>query len=227
MIWDSVLTQLDGNGHALSDAPVLASAECQQLRQQFDDDRCFRSTVDMARYRFGEGSYRYYAYPLPDLVDAIRHEAYRSLARLANCWSERLDQPERYPNELAEFRDICHRAGQTKPTPLILRYETGGYNTLHQDLYGAVAFPFQLTIGLSRPGADFTGGENLLIEQRPRAQSRGTAITVPLGHALVFPNRYRPVASAQGWSRTVMRHGVSTVTSGMRYALGVIFHEAV
>lgn len=224
--WDSVLDRLDRDGYAVTDEPLLTPVESQALQDHFDDDKGFRSTIDMARYRFGEGSYRYYAYPLPDVVSTIRYDTYPPLARLANAWSERLGQPERYPPQLNEFLEICRLAGQCRPTPLILRYQTDGYNALHQDLYGEVAFPFQLTIGLSQPGVDFTGGENLLIEQRPRAQSRGTAITLPLGHALVFPNRYRPVTAARGWSRTVMRHGVSTVRSGMRYALGVIFHDA-
>jgi hypothetical protein len=232
--WTPVLARLDQDGYAVTDDPLLTPAECRDLREQFGDDERFRSTVDMARYRFGEGSYRYYAYPLPDVVGTIREDAYPPLAELANTWSGRLSDHDRnrdrnrrrYPEQLAEFLEACRQAGQCRPTPLILRYQTGGYNTLHQDLYGEVAFPFQLTIGLSQPGVDFTGGENLLIEQRPRAQSRGTAITLPPGHALVFPNRYRPVRAGSGWSRTVIRHGVSTVTSGMRYALGVIFHDA-
>jgi uncharacterized protein len=224
--WNPVLARLDRDGYAVTDGPVLTAVEAQELRDQFDDEVRFRATIDMARYRFGEGSYRYYAYPLPDVVGTIRDDAYAPLAPLANAWSDRLGQPKRYPGQLNQFLEICRLAGQSRPTPLILRYQTGGYNALHQDLYGEVAFPFQLTIGLSHPAIDFTGGENLLIEQRPRAQSRGTAITLPLGHVLVFPNRYRPVPAARGWSRTVMRHGISTVRSGVRYALGVIFHDA-
>jgi hypothetical protein len=221
-----VLAAIDRDGYAISARPVLGRSDCARLRDQFDDDQSFRSTIDMARYRFGEGRYRYYAYPLPDVVDALRRAVYPPLSDLANQWSAQLGDAVRYPPGLDGFVEVCHRAGQTKPTPLILRYEAGGYNTLHQDLYGEIAFPLQVTVALSEPGRDFTGGENLLVEQKPRAQSRGTAITVPLGHALIFPTRYRPVSGTQGPYRATMRHGVSTVTSGSRYALGVIFHDA-
>lgn len=220
------LSAIDRDGYAISPRPVLGRGDCARLRDQFDDDRSFRSTIDMARYRFGEGRYRYYAHPLPEVVDGLRHALYLPLAGLANQWSAQLGDPVRYPPGLDGFVEVCQRAGQTKPTPLILRYEAGGYNTLHQDLYGDIAFPLQVTVALSEPGRDFTGGENLLVEQRPRAQSRGTAITLPLGHALIFPTRYRPVSGTRGSYRAAMRHGVSTVTSGSRYALGVIFHDA-
>jgi uncharacterized protein len=180
----------------------------------------------MRRYRFGEGVYRYFRYPLPSVVAAVREAAYPPLARVAADWADRLGQADRPPERLAELTARCAAAGQERPTPLILRYGPGGYNCLHQDLYGEVAFPLQVTVALSRPGVDFTGGEQLFVEQRPRAQSRGTARTVPLGHAVIFPTRDRPVPGARGHHRVVVRHGVSTVTTGERFALGVIFHDA-
>jgi hypothetical protein len=226
MDWATVVADLDAIGHAVTPVAVLDGQTCAELCAGFDDDELFRSTVDMARHRFGEGTYRYYRYPLPPAVQRLREEAYVPLAALATEWSHRLGSEERFPATLADYVASCHARSQPRPTPLILRYDEGGYNALHQDLYGAVAFPFQLTVALTEPGTDFTGGENLLVEQRPRAQSRGTAITVPLGHALVFPNRYRPVPGARGSYRVNVRHGVSTVTSGRRLSLGVIFHDA-
>jgi hypothetical protein len=225
-VWRALTAALDRDGFAVTAAPVLSTSERDELRSLYDDDRRFRSTVVMARHQFGEGEYRYFASPLPRVVDGLRHDAYRPLRELANVWAERLRHAARYPDELDEFLDVCRRAGQARPTPLMLRYEAGGWNALHQDLYGDVAFPLQITVALSEPGVEFTGGENLLVEQRPRAQSRGTSITIPAGHALVFATRERPVAGARGYRRTRMRHGVSTVTSGRRYTLGVIFHDA-
>jgi hypothetical protein len=223
--WDGLLAEVDQVGSAVTAAPWLTADECAELRDGFDDDERFRSTIDMARYRFGEGVYRYYRRPLPSVVAAIREAAYPPLAGLARSWAERLDAPAP-PERLADLAARCAAAGQDRPTPLILRYGPGGYNCLHQDLYGEVAFPLQVTVSLSRPGVDFTGGEQLFVEQRPRAQSRGTVRTVPLGHAVVFATRDRPVRGARGDHRVVLRHGVSTVTSGERFALGVIFHDA-
>jgi len=224
--WDAITAAVDRDGYAVTPTPFLTRAQCKRERDRFPDDGVFRSTIDMARYRFGEGSYRYYAYPLPPTVAALREATYPPLAELANTWAPRLGEPHRYPPDLAQLVEVCRGAGQSKPTPLILRYERGGYNNLHQDLYGDVAFPLQLTVALTEPGADFTGGENLFVEQRPRAQSRGTSVTVPLGHAVIFPTRYRPVVGSRGHYRAAMRHGISTVTSGVRFTLGVIFHEA-
>ena len=224
-VWGALTDAVDRDGFAVTDVPVLSAGERDELRALYDDDRRFRSTVVMARHQFGEGEYRYFANPLPPVVDRLRHDAYGPLAALANVWAERLRLATRYPAEIESFLDVCRRAGQTRPTPLLLRYETGGWNALHQDLYGEVAFPLQVTV-TSEPGVDFTGGENLLVEQRPRAQSRGTSITIPAGHALVFATRDRPVAGIRGYHRTQMRHGVSTVTSGNRYTLGIIFHDA-
>jgi hypothetical protein len=180
----------------------------------------------MARFRFGEGCYRYFRYPLPPVVAALREATYPPLAEIANGWHEQLGEPERYPADLTRLTARCRAAGQNRATPLVLRYEAGGYNCLHQDLYGDIAFPLQITVALTRPGEDFTGGENLFVEQRPRSQSRGTAVTVPLGHGVVFPTRYRPVAGVKGRYRVAVRHGVSTVRSGERMTLGVIFHDA-
>jgi hypothetical protein len=224
-VWRGVSDAVDRDGFAVTEEPVLDAGARDGLRAIYDDDD-FRSTVVMARHQFGEGEYRYFANPLPRVVARLRHDAYPPLAELANTWAERLRVPNRYPASLDDFLAVCHRAGQARPTPLVLRYETGGWNALHQDLYGDVAFPLQITVALSEPGHDFTGGENLLVEQRPRAQSRGSSITIPAGHALVFTTRERPVAGTRGYHRTQMRHGVSRVTSGTRYALGIIFHDA-
>jgi len=224
--WDELRAALDADGYALSSAPVLEADECRELVAGFHDARRFRSTVDMARHRFGLGSYRYYSYPLPPAVAALRTATYPPLAALANEWARRLGDPVTFPERHADLVRICNQRGQSRPTPLILRYQAGGWNALHQDLYGEVAFPLQLTVALTRPGQDFTGGENLFVEQRPRSQSRGTSVTVPRGHAVIFPTCHRPVAGARGTYRATMRHGVSTVTSGERFTLGVIFHEA-
>lgn len=224
--WAALTRAIDESGYAVTSTPLLSSAACRELADRFDEEGLYRSTIDMPRYRFGEGVYRYYRYPLPPVVAALRDALYGPLVPLANRWQELLGQPQRYPERLDELVDRCRRAGQTKPTPLILSYERGGYNCLHQDLYGEVAFPLQVTVALTQPGDDFTGGENLLVEQRPRSQSRGTAISVPLGHALVFPNRFRPVEGTRGHYRVAVRHGVSTVHAGRRRALGIIFHEA-
>ena len=217
--------ELGTNGWART-GPVLTARQCGELVQLYADEAKFRSRIDMARYRFGVGEYKYFAPPLPPLVRQLREACYPPLAAIANRWQEALGQPERYPSTLAEFLERCHKAGQTKPTPLLLRYEAGGYNCLHQDLYGDVAFPLQMTCLLSRPGVDFTGGEFLLVEQRPRAQSRGEAIALEQGEMVIFTTRHRPVQGTRGHYRVVMRHGVSTVRSGVRFTLGVIFHDA-
>jgi len=180
----------------------------------------------MARYRFGEGEYKYFSDPLPALVGALRREAYPRLACVANTWAELLRSDESYPGDLDGFLETCRKHGQLKPTPLVLYYKAGGYNCMHQDLYGEIAFPLQMTVVLSREGRDFTGGELVLMEQRPRAQSRGSAITLQQGESVIFPNRYRPIPSARGYYRANIRHGVSTITSGERYSLGIIFHDA-
>jgi hypothetical protein len=206
--------------------PILASHECHALVALYADQRRFRRRIDMAHYRFGVGEYQYFADPLPPLVQDLRTAAYPYLAAIANRWMEALGVPDRYPLELTRLLERCRQHGQTKPTPLLLRYETGGYNCLHQDLYGEIVFPLQLTCFLSRPGSEYTGGEFLLVEQRPRGQSRGEAIATEQGEIILFTTRYRPVAGTRGHYRVNMRHGVSRVRSGLRYTLGIIFHDA-
>jgi hypothetical protein len=221
--WPAVSDELDRDGFAQT-PPVFSEADCDELDALFDAGS-FRSTIDMQRYRFGEGLYRYFDRPLPDLIQAARDEFYPPLAELANRWAERLSRKERYPQRLEEFLARCHRAGQARPTPLILRYGPGGHNTLHQDIYGEVAFPFQAVTLLSRDRG-FSGGEFVLVEQRPRAQSRAHVIQLQRGAFLIFPTRERPVLGQRGYYRTQMRHGVATVRSGERTTLGVIFHDA-
>ncbi|MEW6268457.1 MAG: 2OG-Fe(II) oxygenase [Thermodesulfobacteriota bacterium] len=205
---------------------LLTPAECREIVLLDADDARFRSRIDMARHRFGEGRYGYFAHPLPRLVTALRRALYRELAPVANRWMELLGIATRYPARLDGFLARCAEHGQHRPTPLLLRYEAGGYNCLHQDLYGDVAFPLQATCFLSEPGVDYGGGEFLLVEQRPRAQSRGEAIAAAQGETLLFANALRPLATRRGHVRANLRHGVGTVAWGERWALGVIFHDA-
>jgi hypothetical protein len=223
--WPALEQALWERGYAKTPA-VLTPGECAALVDMYSDDSRFRSHINMARYRFGVGEYKYFADPLPPLVQALRTHAYPPLAAVANRWMEALRTPERYPMDLPGLLARCREQGQTRPTPLLLYYEAGGYNCLHQDLYGEVVFPLQLTCFLNRPGRDYTGGEFLLIEQRPRAQSRGEAITPKQGEIIIFTTRYRLAAGTRGYYRAQMRHGVSRVTSGSRSTLGVIFHNA-
>jgi len=182
--------------------------------------------VEMARFRFGEGDYKYFAMPLPEIVQQLRAAFYPHVAAVANRWMEQLGDRQRFPDELEEFLAVCHRKGQRKPTPLLLHYDAGDYNCLHQDLYGEVAFPLQLTCFLSQPGEDYTGGEFLLVEQRPRAQSKGEVVEPRQGDVIIFTTRYRPVQGSKGYYRVNVRHGVARVRSGTRYTLGIIFHDA-
>jgi uncharacterized protein len=221
----SVERELEASGFAT--LPQLLDARaCALLAAIYADESRFRSRVDMARFRFGLGEYKYFAAPLPEIVCALRSSLYERLAPIANRWGPALGRPAPFPPTLDEFLAVCHRAGQRRPTPLLLSYTTGGHNCLHQDVYGDVVFPLQVVIGLSRPGVDYTGGEFLLVEQRPRAQSRGHAVTIPQGSGVVFATRARPVAGTRGAYRVAMRHGVSTITSGARMTLGIIFHDA-
>jgi uncharacterized protein len=222
--WADLTAQLDGRGFAVT-PPLLTAAECRELAGLFDAGR-FRSTVDMARHRFGDGRYRYFDHPLPDAVAALRGSFYRHLAPVANDWSRRLRRGDEFPLEHEELLERCRAAGQERPTPLILRYGEGDWNALHQDLYGDVYFPFQAVTVLSRRGADYDGGELVLLEQRPRAQSRAHVVVPERGAFLIFPTRERPQAGKRGDYRVGMRHGVSTLTRGSRTALGVIFHDA-
>ena len=205
----------------------LSAETCASLAALWSDAGAFRSHVDMGRHRFGVGEYRYFAHPLPPLVDALRRQCYAPLAAIANRWMESLGSNERFPTAFEDFEAHCARAGQRRPTPLLLRYEAGGYNCLHQDVYGAVAFPMQVVVFLSRPGADFEGGEFLLVQQRPRAQSVAEVVPGAQGEMVVFANRYWPATGARGLYRTNVRHGVSRVRAGTRFALGIIFHDAV
>jgi len=223
--WAAIGASLDEWGFARTPS-LLTGEECAMLRTLYGEDARFRSRVDMARFRFGVGEYKYFASPLPPAVEDLRLHAYPPLAAVANRWEAALGSRIRHPDSLAGLSALCARRGQKKPTPLLLRYEAGGYNCLHQDIYGDVVFPIQLTVLLSEPGKDFQGGEFLLVEQRPRAQSRGEAIALDEGEGIIFANRYRPNAGTRGFHRVNMRHGVSTVTSGARYAMGVIFHDA-
>jgi uncharacterized protein len=223
--WTAVERSLWELGYART-PPVLTPDECSELVAMYGDEARFRSRIDMERYRFGIGDYKYFAAPLPPLVQALRTAAYPPLAAIANQWEVALGTATLHPLTLDALLDRCHRRGQTKPTPLLLHYEAGGYNCLHQDLYGDVVFPLQLTGFLSRRGVDYDGGDFLLVEQRPRAQSRGEAIATEQGELVIFTTRYRPVQGARGWYRAAMRHGVSRLRRGTRYTLGVIFHDA-
>jgi len=223
--WAAIGASLDDCGHARTPA-LLTGAECADLRALYAADARFRSRVDMARYRFGVGEYKYFADPLPAAVRELREHAYPPLAAIANRWEAALTTRARHPADLVGLAALCARRGQKKPTPLLLRYEAGGYNCLHQDVYGDVVFPIQLTVLLSEPGKDFEGGEFMLVEQRPRAQSRGSVVHLEQGEAVIFTTRHRPAPGARGFYRTNMRHGVSRVLSGERYTLGIIFHDA-
>jgi hypothetical protein len=205
---------------------LLTRASCESLRSLYEEEKIFRSRIDMARYRFGRGEYKYFDYPLPPLVDNLRRELYAQLAPVAVEWMAALRLPREYPPELECFLEQCHAGGQTRPTPLLLRYRAGDFNCLHQDLYGDLFFPFQVVTCLSRPDAEFNGGELLLVEQQPRAQSVGHAIRLDQGEAVVITTRYRPVKGTRGYYRTNFRHGVSEVTFGERFTLGLIFHDA-
>ncbi len=217
--------ELDSVGCALT-GPLLTPSECTQITALYDDAARFRSTVDMARFRFGQGQYRYFARPYPKVVERLRQHFYPLLLPIARDWAARLGQPAPWPDTLDEWLEMCHRAGQEKSTPILLRYREGDWNALHRDLYGDLVFPMQAVIGLDEPGVDYTGGEFLLVEQRPRAQSRGTVTMLPRGHGLVFTTRDRPVRSQRGWSASPVRHGVSTVRSGRRHTLGIVLHDA-
>ncbi len=225
MDWDRIRSEIALDGFARV-PDLLAREECLELASLFDTEQLFRAHIDMARYRYGEGEYRYFSYPLPRLVAELRASLYPRLAAIANEWRSALGSEERYPDQLETFLARCHDAGQTRPTPLLLRYSVDGYNCLHQDRYGEVFFPLQVACLLSRPRKDFEGGEFLLVEQRPRIQSRGEAISLEAGEGIIFPNTERPVQGKRGYYRTQFRHGVSRIRSGNRTALGIIFHDA-
>ena len=222
--WLAVAAALDEQGYAT--LPLLTAEECCELAALYDDDSAFRRRIVMQRHAYGSGEYQYFRYPLPPLVEALRRALYPRLGPIAGRWRERLGEPGRFPPNLDAYLAECHRAGQERPTPLMLKYGPGDYNRLHQDLYGALVFPLQMTVLLSEPQADFTGGEFLLVEQRPRTQSRGEVVPLRQGEAVIFPVHHRPVGGTRGSYRVTMRHGVSRVRSGGRYTLGIIFHDA-
>jgi uncharacterized protein len=223
--WREIGAALDAHGCAVA-AALVAPEACQTLAAGYEAEAAYRSRVVMARHGFGSGEYKYFAYPLPPVVQALRVALYPPLAGIANRLNEAMGIAIRYPDALDEYLERCHRAGQTKPTPLVLRYGEGDYNCLHQDVYGEHLFPLQATVLLSVPGRDFTGGEFVLTEQRPRMQSRAEVVPLEQGDCVIFPVRHRPVRGTRGSYRVTMRHGVSRLRSGHRHTLGIIFHDA-
>jgi uncharacterized protein len=223
--WPALADELDAYGCAQTPR-LLTPDQCRSISALYDQAERFRATIDMRRYRFGSGEYRYFASPFPELVQALREAFYARLLPVARDWADKLGRPAPWPDTLAEWLEHCHAAGQTKPTPILLRYRSGDWNALHRDLYGELFFPLQVVVGLDEPGVDHTGGEFLLVEQRPRMQSRGTATVIGQGHGLIFTTRDRPVQSARGWSAAPVRHGVSAVRSGTRHTLGLVLHDA-
>lgn len=223
--WAGLASELDEHGSALT-GPLLSPTECRSLTGLYGRDELFRTTVDMARVRFGSGQYRYFTHDLPDVVRELREALYPRLVPIARDWAARLGRPAPWPDTLDEWIAMCHRGGQARSAQILLRYGPGDWNALHRDLFGDMVFPLQVVIGLDVPGVDYTGGEFLMVEQRPRAQSRGSTAVLPQGHGLIFTTRDRPVASSRGWSAGPMRHGVSTVRSGRRHTLGLVFHDA-
>ena len=222
--WDDVAVRLDAHGYATT-GPLLTAAECEALAKSYATDAAFRSRIVMARHGFGRGEYKYFAYPLPEIVAALRAALYPPLADIANRWNEAMGINVRYPREHAAFLERCHDAGQTRPTPLLLQYGPGDYNCLHQDIYGEHVFPLQVAFLLSRPGDDFSGGEFVLTEQRPRMQSRAEVVPLLQGEGVVFPVHHRPVQGTRGTYRVNMRHGVSRLRAGRRHTAGIIFHD--
>ena len=224
--WARACADLEERGFAVLPS-ALETKLCDEIADYYGDDDRFRSRIEMSHYAFGQGEYKYFNYPLPSLVQQLRVSIYPHLAGLANRWSDRLGSKlPRYPKSLEKFLELCHRAGQNRPTPLLLKYGPGDFNCLHQDLYGEMVFPFQLTFFLSQHGRDFTGGEFVLAEQQPRRQSRVQVLSPEQGDAIIFSVHHRPVRGARGYYRANLRHGVSTIQSGQRYTLGIIFHDA-
>lgn len=223
--WEKNYQFLDNQGFAILNS-LLTPDECCQLIQTYSIEDRFRSQIIMERYRFGKGEYKYFTYPLPPLVQTLRDRLYPHVSPLANRWNEALNNPFRFPSTLPEFLATCHQNGQQRPTPLLLKYKAEDYNCLHQDLYGETVFPLQVAIALSQPNQDYTGGEFILVEQKPRSQSRAHAIRLNQGDAIIFAVHNRPVQGTRGFYRVNLKHGVSTIQSGQRYCLGIIFHDA-
>ena len=206
--------------------PLLSEDECHDVATLYDSPDLFRKTIVMQNHGYGSGEYKYFNYPLPAIVDALRHELFTQLAPVANDWNEKLGLPQRYPTGLDEWLAVCHEAGQTRPTPLMLNYGTGDWNALHQDIYGELYFPFQAVLFLNQPGQDYTGGEFIMLEQRPRMQSKATVLQPQQGQILLFTTKFRPAKSTRGYYRVAIRHGVSEIRSGNRMNVGLIFHDA-
>jgi hypothetical protein len=223
--WETIAAELDEHGSAVI-GPLLTPGQCDELATSYEDEGAFRSRVVMAGHGFGKGEYQYFSYPLPAVVAELRTALYPPLAEIANRWNEAMEIEDRYPTMHKAFLDRCHVAGQTKPTPLFLRYEAGDYNALHQDLYGDHVFPLQVAFLLAKPDVDFTGGEFVLTEQRPRMQSRAEVVRLDQGQGVIFPVRHRPVRGTRGTYRVNMRHGVSRLRSGRRHTVGIIFHDS-
>jgi uncharacterized protein len=224
--WQRIADELDSGGVTLVEG-LLRSRECERVRGLYDSEHLFRRRVVMEQHGYGRGEYQYFSYPLPDIVAALRVSTYGPLAVIANSWSESLGSEIRYPASHGEFIQRCHKAGQTRPTPLLLRYRAGDYNCLHQDLYGEQVFPLQLVIMLAQPDRDFRGGEFILTEQRPRMQSRARVVPLQQGDAVIFAVNQRPAKGKRGFHRVHHRHGVSTVHTGLRHTLGIIYHDAL
>jgi hypothetical protein len=223
--WDAITAEVNDFGGALLPR-LITDREADAIQRLYADDGMFRATIDMHRYRFGEGEYRYFHQPYPEPIEALKQSLYPRLLPIARDWWAKLGRESPWPDTLDDWLDKCHAAGQTKSTAILLKYGVGDWNALHRDLYGELIFPLQVVINLSEPDVDHTGGEFLLVEQRPRAQSRGTSTRLPRGHGFVFTTRERPVRSTRGWSASPVRHGVSTIRSGQRFTLGLVFHDA-
>lgn len=223
--WKETRASLNERGYSIIPS-VISESDCQNLIDNYNTEILYRNTINMERYRFGKGEYKYYSYPLPQLIQTLRENLYPALANIANEWMSLLSVDVKFPILHNELIEECHSKNQHRPTPLILHYQTGGFNTLHQDLYGEVYFPFQVVFPLSQHGVDFGGGEFILIEQLPRAQSRAQVVQLNKGDALIFTTNFRPVKGNKGYYRAKIKHGISSLTCGERYALGIIFHDA-
>jgi hypothetical protein len=223
--WPHYQSDLAKTGFTLL-PPLLSSEECRELANLFDEPNLYRKSIVMQNHGYGSGEYKYFNYPLPSVVDTLRHELFTQLAPIANDWNEKLGINLRYPADLTEWLSTCHAAGQTRPTPLILKYGPGDWNALHQDMYGELYFPFQAVLFLSQPGQHYTGGEFVMLEQRPRMQSKATVLLPEQGQVLLFTTKYRPAQGTRGYYRVAMRHGVSEVRTGTRVNVGLIFHDA-
>ncbi|WP_435357282.1 2OG-Fe(II) oxygenase [Emticicia sp. SJ17W-69] len=219
------LENLDQNGYVVL-PQIISDANCDELAKSYENQSDFRSVINMKRYQFGSGEYKYFKYPLPNIIEELRHALYPHLAQIANDWMIKLGIEKTFPKQLDELLEICHQSGQNRSTPLILKYEKGDWNALHQDLYGEIFFPFQVVIFLTQPNVDYTGGEFIMVENRPRMQSKGVVLQPNKGEAVIFTTNFRPTLGGRGYYRTSMRHGVSEVRSGKRINLGIIFHDA-